>query len=145
MAPAVLVRLLLPAIAVVATFLFFRGHNAPGGGFVAGLVTSIAILMQYMVSGTRWVEDRLRLAPRKLIAAGFLLALATGAGAFLAGHPLLTSHTWHLVLPVLGEIHLPSATFFDLGVFSLVVGSTLFILVAIAHQSVRAHDHPEER
>jgi multicomponent K+:H+ antiporter subunit A len=101
--------------------------------------------MQYVVSGTRWVEDRVRLAPRGLIAAGFLLAIATGGGAILAGRPFLSSRTWHLALPVLGEVHVPSATFFDLGVFSVVVGSTLFILVAIAHQSVRAHRDPEDR
>jgi multicomponent K+:H+ antiporter subunit A len=70
--------------------------------------------------------------------------LGTAAGSLLVQHPLLTSHTWHFTLPVLGEVHLPSATFFDLGVFSLVVGSTLFILVALAHQSVRAHREAED-
>jgi multicomponent K+:H+ antiporter subunit A len=144
MVPAVLVRLLLPVIVVAAVFLLLRGHNAPGGGFVAGLVTSVGILVQYMVSGTEWVEAHVRIAPRALIAAGLLLALATGAGAFVVGHALLTSHTWHLALPVIGDVHLPSATFFDLGVFSLVVGSTLFILVALAHQSVRAHREVQE-
>jgi multicomponent K+:H+ antiporter subunit A len=124
---------------VVAVFLLLRGHDAPGGGFVAGLVTSVALLVQYMVSGAEWVEERVRLRPRVLIGAGLLLAIATGAGAFAAGRPFLTSRTWHLTVPVLGEVHVPSATLFDLGVFSIVVGSTLFILVALAHQSVRAH------
>jgi multicomponent K+:H+ antiporter subunit A len=142
--PAVLARLLLPVMLVFALFLFLRGHNAPGGGFVAGLVTSAALLVQYMVSGAEWVEEHLRLAPRRLVATGLLLVLVTGAGAFVVGHPFLTSHAWHLTLPVVGEVHVPSATFFDLGVFALVVGSTLFILVAIAHQSVRAHRAAEE-
>ncbi|MFL5298956.1 MAG: monovalent cation/H+ antiporter subunit A, partial [Anaeromyxobacteraceae bacterium] len=87
MVPAVLVRLLLPVIVVAAVFLLLRGHNAPGGGFVAGLVTSVGILVQYMVSGTEWVEEHVRLAPRFLIAAGLLLALVTGAGSFFVGHP----------------------------------------------------------
>jgi multicomponent K+:H+ antiporter subunit A len=143
--PAVLVRLLLPVIAVVAVYLFLRGHDAPGGGFVAGLVFSVGLLLQYMVSGTVWVEERLRLSPRALIAAGMLLAVGTGVGAWAAGRPLLTSHTWHLAVPIVGDVHLPSATFFDLGVFSIVVGSTLFILIALAHQSVRAHRDAEER
>jgi multicomponent K+:H+ antiporter subunit A len=141
--PAVLARLLLPVMMAVAIFLFLRGHNAPGGGFVAGLVASIGLLVQYAVSGTEWVEERVRLRPRTLIAAGLLLALGTGAGAILAGRPLLASRTWHVALPVVGEIHVPSATFFDLGIFSLVLGSTLFILVALAHQSVRAHREAE--
>jgi multicomponent K+:H+ antiporter subunit A len=142
--PAVLARLLLPMMLVVAVFLLLRGHDAPGGGFVAGLVTSVALLVQYMVSGAEWVEERVRLAPRVLIGAGLLLAIATGAGAFAAGRPFLTSRTWHLTVPVLGEVHVPSATLFDLGVFSIVVGSTLFILLALAHQSVRAHREAEE-
>ncbi|WP_224365353.1 monovalent cation/H+ antiporter subunit A [Hyalangium versicolor] len=139
MVPAVLVRLLLPVSGVVATFFFLRGHNEPGGGFVAGLVMSVGFLLQYIVSGTEWVEQRLHLAPRALIGVGLLLALGTASGAFVAGYPLLTSHTFHLSVPVLGELHIGSAMFFDLGVFCLVLGSTLLILVALAHQSIRAH------
>jgi multicomponent K+:H+ antiporter subunit A len=70
---------------------------------------------------------------------GLLLAGTTGAGAWLFSHAFLTSHTAHLDLPLLGELHLPSAFFFDLGIFSVVVGATGLILIAIAHQSVR---HP---
>ncbi|MCY1022293.1 monovalent cation/H+ antiporter subunit A [Pyxidicoccus sp. MSG2] len=139
MVPAVLVRLLLPISGVVSAFFFLRGHNAPGGGFVAGLVMSVGFLLQYLVSGTEWVEERLRLAPRTLMGAGLLFVLGTGAGAFVVGYPLLTSHTFHLKVPVLGELHLGSALFFDVGVYCLVLGSTLLILVALAHQSIRAH------
>jgi multicomponent K+:H+ antiporter subunit A len=139
MVPAVLVRLFLPVTGVVATFFFLRGHNAPGGGFVAGLVMSVGLLLQYLISGTEWVEQRLRLAPRALMGGGLLLVLGTASGAFVAGYPLLTSHTFHLSVPVLGGLHIGSAVFFDLGVFCLVLGSTLLILVALAHQSIRAH------
>jgi multicomponent K+:H+ antiporter subunit A len=139
MVPAVLVRLLLPLAGMVAVYLFMRGHNEPGGGFVAGLVMSVALLLQYIVSGTQWVEAHLRLRPRRWIAMGLLCALATGLGALAVGYPFLTSHTAHLHLPVLGDIHVASALFFDIGVFSLVVGATLLILTALAHQSVRSH------
>ena len=70
---------------------------------------------------------------------GLLAALATGLGALAWGYPFLTSHTAHFSLPVVGEIHVASALFFDIGVFTLVVGSTLLILTAIAHQSIRGH------
>jgi multicomponent K+:H+ antiporter subunit A len=139
MVPAVLARLLLPFATLVAIYFFMRGHNQPGGGFVAGLVLSVALLLQYIISGTHWVEAHLPLYPRRWIGAGMLFALATGLGSMVWGYPFLTSHTAHFVLPLLGQVHLPSALFFDLGVFTLVVGSTLLILTAIAHQSVRSH------
>jgi multicomponent K+:H+ antiporter subunit A len=139
MVPAVLVRLLLPFAAMLAVYFFLRGHNEPGGGFVAGLVLSVALLLQYIISGTHWVEAHLPLYPRRWIGAGWLFALATGLGSLGWGFPFLTSHTAHVVLPLLGEIHIASALFFDIGVFTLVVGSTLLILTAIAHQSVRGH------
>lgn len=139
MVPAVLVRLLLPFAVMVAFYLFMRGHNEPGGGFVAGLVLSIALLLQYIISGTHWVEAHMPLLPRRWIATGLLFALVTGLGSLGWGFPFLTSHTFHAVLPVIGEIHVASALFFDIGVFTVVVGSTLLILTAIAHQSVRGH------
>src|SRR5690606_6186220 len=71
--PAVIARLLLPVSLVVAVHLFVRGHNAPGGGFAAGLVVAIALLMQYIASGTLWVEGRTRLRPVRWIAVGLLL------------------------------------------------------------------------
>jgi multicomponent K+:H+ antiporter subunit A len=137
--PAVLVRLVLPVSGVVAVFFFLRGHNQPGGGFVAGLIMSLGLLLQYIVSGTEWVEERVRLRPRALIAVGILLTVVTASAPIFAGYPLLTSHTFHVRLPLFGDVHVASATFFDLGVFCIVLGSILLILVALAHQSVRAH------
>jgi multicomponent K+:H+ antiporter subunit A len=136
--PAVLVRLLLPVAGLFAFHLFMRGHNEPGGGFVAGLVVAIAFLTQYMISGTRWVEERLVLKPTRWIAVGLCIALATGLGSLALGHPFLTTHTAHFRWPLVGEVHLPTAALFDLGVFAVVVGSTLLLLIALAHQSLRA-------
>jgi multicomponent K+:H+ antiporter subunit A len=68
-----------------------------------------------------------------------LLLLATGAGAWAWGYPFLTSHTLHLSWPGPDGMHLPSAFFFDLGVFAVVVGTVLLMLTSVAHQSVRAH------
>ncbi|MCA0243951.1 MAG: monovalent cation/H+ antiporter subunit A [Proteobacteria bacterium] len=141
--PAVLVRLLLPLAAAFAFHLFMRGHNQPGGGFVAGLVLATAFIAQYMVSGTRWVEDRMHLRPPAWIGAGLLVALGTGLGALGFGFPFLTTHTAHVHWPWIGEVHLPSAALFDLGVFLVVVGATLLLLTAIAHQSLRARRRTE--
>ena len=140
--PAVLMRLLLPVAAVIAVYFFMRGHNEPGGGFVAGLVLSTAFIIQYIVSGTQWVEAHMHLAPPRWIAAGLLIATSTGLGSLWFGYPFLTTHTAHLDVPVLGEIHVASALFYDIGVFTLVVGSTLLILTALGHQSVRGRRKP---
>ncbi|QDH66182.1 monovalent cation/H+ antiporter subunit A [Pseudomonas azotoformans] len=139
MVPAVLVRLLLPIALVVSFYLFMRGHNQPGGGFVAGLVMSVAFILQYMVAGTQWVEAQMSLRPMRWMGFGLLSATLTGIGALFVGYPFLTTHTWHFSLPLLGDIHVASALFFDVGVYAMVVGSTLLMLTALGHQSVRAH------
>jgi multicomponent K+:H+ antiporter subunit A len=145
MVPSVLMRAMFAAITVLAMYLLIRGHNLPGGGFVAGLTFAVGLILQYMAGGTRWIEARFDIRPVRLIGIGLLLAAATGAGAWFFAHPFLTSHVVHFNVPILSDVHLPSAFFFDLGVFSLVVGATALILIALAHQSVRAHRRERER
>ncbi|MDI3513320.1 MAG: multicomponent antiporter subunit [Rhodocyclaceae bacterium] len=137
-------RLLLPFMGVIAVYFFMRGHNLPGGGFVAGLIFAVAILVQYMLAGTAWVESHVHLRPHRWLGVGLLLSCATGLGAWVFGHPFLTTHTAHVDWPLVGELHLPSAFVFDLGVFAVVVGTTMLMLVALAHQSLRAHRQPGE-
>ena len=137
--PAVIMRIMFAPIAALAIYLLWRGHNLPGGGFVAGITLAIAVILQYMAAGTRWTEDHLAIRPHRWIAGGLLAAIGTGIGSWLFGFPFLTSHTAHFTLPVIGEMHVPSAFFFDVGVFLLVVGATGLILIALAHQSTRAH------
>ncbi|BBK36464.1 putative K(+)/H(+) antiporter subunit A/B [Allostella sp. ATCC 35155] len=137
--PALVMRLLFPVIGMVAVYLFLRGHDLPGGGFVAGLTMSVAFILQYMAGGTRWVEARLIILPVRWIGVGLLLAALTGLGAWAFGYPFLTSHASHPTLPVVGKVPLASAILFDLGVFVLVVGATVLILIALAHQSIRTH------
>jgi len=129
---AVAARWLLPLALTVAVYLFFRGHNAPGGGFVAGLVTAAALVMQYMAHGLGTAASRLRLDYARLAGAGLLVAGATGVAAGLAGKPFLTSAHAHPVLPLLGEVPLGSAALFDLGVYLTVVGATLLTLATLA-------------
>lgn len=135
--PRVIMQWLFPVIAVFAVFLFMRGHDLPGGGFAAGVAMSIAFILQYMASGTRWTESHLRVLPIKWIGAGLFIAFAAGAGAWLFGYPFLTSHFQYVDVPVLGRIPAASAMIFDLGVFILVVGATVLMLIALAHQSIR--------
>jgi multicomponent K+:H+ antiporter subunit A len=139
MVPAVISRWLLLVAFIIAFHLLLRGHDEPGGGFVAGLIVAVAFILQYLMLGTHWVEARARLLPLRWIGVGLVLAAGTGLGAVAVGYPFLTTHTAQATLPIIGEVHLPTATFFDAGVFAVVVGATLLILTALAHQSVRAH------
>lgn len=135
--PRVVMHLLFPFIVMAAIFIFLRGHDAPGGGFAAGVALATAFILQYMAGGTRWVEDRLRVLPIKWIGAGLLVAALTGVGAWFFGAPFLTSGSLHFKLPLIGEVVLASASLFDLGVFLLVVGAIVLMLIALAHQSIR--------
>jgi len=137
--PALLMRLLFPVIGTLAAFLFLRGHDLPGGGFVAGITMAIAVILQYMAGGTRWVEARLHIRPVRWMGVGLLLAAGTGAAAWLFGRPLLTSYFAYGEVPAIGAVPLASALLFDFGVFALVVGATVLMLTALAHQSVRSH------
>lgn len=131
-----LARLILLPGAMVAFYLFWRGHNAPGGGFVAGLVIAGLIALQYIAFGERHVRRALPVNYRALIAWGWLAAMLTGVGAWAMGMPFLTSGFRFLHLPLLGEIELASATLFDLGVLLVVVGVVLmaFSLLGAAYR-----------
>ena len=135
--PSVIMQWMFPVIIVFAIFLLLRGHDSPGGGFAAGVAMAAGFILQYMAAGTIWVEDRLRILPVTWIGGGLLVALATGAGAWLFGKPFLTSYSQYVDLPLIGKVPFATAALFDLGVFSLVVGATVLMLIALAHQSVR--------
>ena len=137
--PSVIMQWLFPVIIVLAVHLFLRGHDLPGGGFAAGVALAIAFILQYLAAGTRWVEDRLRILPLRWIGIGLLSAAATGSGAFLFGYPFLTTFFQYVEIPHVGKMPMASALLFDFGVFTLVVGATVIVLIALAHQSIRKH------
>ena len=142
MVPAVLVRILLPIAALISVYFLLRGHNLPGGGFVGGLIFATAIILQNMVGGVIWVEARPRIHPQYWIACGLLAAGIAAIMVWIVGKPFLASLTWDPVLPVIGAVHLSSVLLFDLGVYMLVIGATVLMLVALAHQSLRFQRKP---
>ncbi len=134
---SVAARILLPFALLVSVYIFLRGHNLPGGGFIAGLITSVALVMQYMAGGLLATSKTLRIEFPKVIGSGVLIAGLTGLGSFIFGSAFLTSTFGHPVLPVIGEVPLASAAAFDLGVFLTVVGSTLLTISALSGASQR--------
>jgi len=130
----VLTRRLLPLALLVSVYLLLRGHNLPGGGFIAGLVTGTAILTQYLAHGNDWVEARLPPHYTSAAAIGIGIAALTGVAALAFGAPFLTSTFGYLDWPLVGKFEVASAMVFDIGVYLAVVGVVLSILATIGRQ-----------
>jgi multicomponent K+:H+ antiporter subunit A len=122
---------LLPLALLVSFYIFLRGHNLPGGGFIAGLVTAVAFILQYIAHGSHWISERLTINYRRVIASGIAIALLTGIGSWLFGRPFMTTWFEYFDIPFIGKIELASALVFDIGVYITVVGSTLMILASL--------------
>jgi len=135
-------RVLLPLALTVAAYIFLRGHNQPGGGFIAGLIVAIAFIMQYIASGYTFAAGRARVDAQVMIGAGVVIAGLTGMGAWLFGKPFLTSTFGYVHLPIVGEFELASAMGFDTGVFLTVVGAVMLSLAQISRVEQRAEREP---
>lgn len=142
----VLTRVIMPAVLMVGFYIFLRGHNEPGGGFIAGLIVSIAVVMQYMASGFVWTSARLRYPYHGVIGAGVLIAGFTGMGAWFFGKPFLTSDFTYVRIPPFDKFELATAALFDLGVFLAVLGAVMLSLESFSRLARRAHvednEHP---
>ena len=135
---AIAARVLLPLAMMVGVYLYLRGHNLPGGGFVAGLVFAIAYLTQYLASGYVWSHRRQRYDHHILIGAGVLVASLAGVGAWVMGLPFLTSGYGYVTLWPLETFELVTATIFDLGVFLCVLGAVMLALASLSRMALRA-------
>jgi multicomponent K+:H+ antiporter subunit A len=131
-------RLALPLSLTVGIYLFLRGHNQPGGGFIAALVVAIAFLLQYLAAGHAWSDKRRAFDEHPMIAGGVLVAMATGLGAVVLGAPFLTSWFDYFALPLIGKFELASAMLFDTGVFLTVLGAVMLALEKLGNIAQRA-------
>ena len=125
----VAMRAILPLVLTFAAYVFFKGHQLPGGGFNAGLIASVGLAAYRMAEGREAMMRILPVKPAVVAALGLLIVLATAVAPMLAGlvgisepAPLLTSAQWYIDRPGADPFHLPSVLFFDLGVFIVVVG-----------------------
>ena len=142
----VVTRVIMPVVLLVGFYIFLRGHNEPGGGFIAGLIVSIAVVMQYMASGFSWASARLKYPYHGVIGAGVLVAGLTGIGSWFVGKPFLTSDFTYVRIPPFYKFELATAALFDLGVFLAVVGAVMLSLESFSRLARRAdsaeNEHP---
>ena len=125
-------RWVLPFTILISIFFYLRGHNLPGGGFIAGLVLACGLMLQHVAHGQGWVAARSGTEYRGWLGWGLLAAAATGIAAGYFGAPFLTSTYDYPWLPGVGGVPLASAAGFDLGVYLVVVGATMVMLLSIA-------------
>ena len=124
----VVTRLLFHTMILYSVYLLVSGHNAPGGGFAAGLVTAIALVLRYLAGGRYELGEAAPVQPRLLLGGGLVLAAGVGIVGLLAGGAPLQSEILDLHVPVVGAIHLVTSVFFDIGVYLVVVGLVLDVL-----------------
>ncbi|MEN1973718.1 Na+/H+ antiporter subunit A [Cellulomonas olei] len=124
----VVVRLLFHTMIVYSLYLLFSGHNAPGGGFAAGLVTGIALIVRYLAGGRYELGEAAPVQPGLLLGSGLFLSAGVGLGALVFGGTVLQSWILEADLPLLGHVKLVTSLFFDVGVYLVVVGLVLDIL-----------------
>ncbi|MFT6463435.1 monovalent cation/H+ antiporter subunit A [Halopseudomonas sp.] len=128
-------QVILPLALMVSAYIFLRGHNLPGGGFIAGLITAVALILQYVASGEKWTTERWGVNYHHLAGWGVIIAGLTGLGSLFWGYPFLTSSFGYFNIPLIGKTELATAMLFDLGVYLTVVGATLLILANLGKLS----------
>ena len=143
---AMLMRPLLPLALAVSAYIFLRGHSLPGGGFIAGLITGVAFILQYLASGIDFASARLRVNYVTMLGLGLLVAAGTGMASWYWDRPFLTSAFTYVHPPVIEKFEVASAMAFDLGVYLVVVASVLLALSELGALSRRETAvHPAEK
>jgi multicomponent Na+:H+ antiporter subunit B len=127
-----IIRILLPLLVLFSIFVLLRGHNEPGGGFIGGLLVAGAFALYGLAYDAEKARELMRIDPRTLIGIGVLVAAVSGCFAFLQGQPFLTGIWTPIVLP--GDVKIGTVLLFDIGVYLIVFGSALVILLTLSEE-----------
>ncbi|MGA9871284.1 MAG: Na+/H+ antiporter subunit A [Rhodococcus sp. (in: high G+C Gram-positive bacteria)] len=137
-------RLIFPTIMVMSIYFFFSGHNAPGGGFAGGLTAGLALVLRYLAGGRYELGEAVPIDAGKILGLGLVFASGTAIASMFFGAPALSSATLELSLPILGDIKLVTALFFDLGVYLIVVGLVLDVLRSLGARLDAQVENPNQ-
>lgn len=127
-------RYIFPLMLLFSIFLFLRGHNEPGGGFVGGLVAAAAYILYAVAEGVPAARRMLVLNPRTISGLGLLMPFSSGLLSLVRGEPFLSEQWLDLQLPLFGVVTLGTPLLFDLGVYLVVLGVTLTIILSLAEE-----------
>jgi len=139
----VVVRLLFHAIVVVSIYLLFAGHNLPGGGFAGGLVAGMAFVARYLAGGRFELGAAAPLDAGKVLGTGLLVVVLTAVVPLFLGADALTSTWFEGEVPVLGHVEFVTSTFFDIGVYLVVVGLVLDVLRSLGAEVDRQEEEDD--
>ena len=134
------IRPLVIFISIFAFYILWTGHNAPGGGFVAGLMTAACVVLLYVTRGASFIRKGLTFDFKYLVAIGLSCSMFCSMGAVLLGHPFLTQTFGHMRFPFLGEVVFATALIFDLGVYLTVAGGCLTIITSIGQSNDKSRN-----
>jgi multisubunit Na+/H+ antiporter MnhB subunit len=126
-----IVRLFMKVMVVYSIYLLLRGHNYPGGGFIAGIIASIGFIFFAIIFGTKALTHTIKVQPQIFIATGLSLVFISAFLPVIFSTEILTGLWMHTDIPVLGELHLGTPLIFDTGVFFVVIGVILTIVISI--------------
>lgn len=127
-------RYLLSLLLVFSVFVLLRGHDAPGGGFIGGLIAAAAFALNAFAFDPAATRRTLRVDPRTLVPLGLLIALGSGAVPLVVGSPFLTGVWFDVWVPGLGVLALGTPLLFDCGVYLVVLGVTLTMILTLAEE-----------
>ncbi|MBA8760952.1 monovalent cation/H+ antiporter subunit B [Staphylococcus coagulans] len=125
-------RVVVFIILTFGFYLFFAGHNNPGGGFIAGLVLSSAFILMFLAFDVKKVLEALPIDFRKLMVVGALLSLATAIVPVFFGKNILYQEDWNVTFPYFGEVHLSTITLFEAGIALVVVGVVVTTILSLS-------------
>ncbi|MCD4524796.1 Na+/H+ antiporter subunit A [Nocardioides sp. cx-173] len=127
----VIVRLIFHTLVVISIYLLLAGHNAPGGGFAAGMTTGLALVVRYLAGGRYELDEAAPVDAGRLIGSGLAIAALAALLPLAVGGEVLQSAVVDVPLLFLGELHLVTSVLFDVGVYLVVVGLVLDLLRAL--------------
>lgn len=127
-------RAVVPLMVVFSFVILLRGHNNPGGGFIGGLIASSGMVLHGLAFGPGRTRRLLRVNMVTVMAAGLLLAIASGVVGLLMGTPFLTGYWTGVPVPGLGELKVGTPVTFDIGVYLVVVGVVTHVVLTLLEE-----------
>jgi multicomponent Na+:H+ antiporter subunit A len=137
-------RAVFHTILLFSIYMLFAGHNAPGGGFIGGLIAASAIVLRATAEGSDDIRKLVPVDAEAVLGAGALIAVLTGAAGFVLGAGFLDSTYFEADLPVLGHVKVVSVLFFDIGVYLVVLGLGLVLVRTLGGDAGIADDDTED-